>query len=167
VPDKKHPDYHGKLYFQDGEDGKIEVVSQITLPWSMEEIAAIMYETDLFTKWMKASDRQKVSVSMTPEPLIIGFENYITFPWPLEDRWANLISLTFMGEEEKDIVYTSFTYPKSKKLYLGSKVPRAPSGTTRFTIDESVRYFKQTEDGRVVVYELSVADFKINAPTWM
>lgn len=53
---KNPPGYEGKLYYRtDSNSGKIQIVTEIYMPWTMAEISALVYEADLTPQWVKAS----------------------------------------------------------------------------------------------------------------
>jgi hypothetical protein len=141
----KGPEYYqGKLYYRDGEDGKVQIVSEIMMPWSMAEIAALSYEVDLFPKYLKTSDRQKVHLTANPVPLVIDFTNYISFPWPLDDRWTDIKSVTYIDSES--ICFSSYSHSKGDKEFFGEKLPKKPSGAERFVVNNTARLFKKSGD---------------------
>jgi len=91
--------YQGKLFYKsDSSSGKLQVVTEIYLPWKMSEIAALVYEADLTPDWVKASDRQIVTLNSNPVPFVVSFQNLVSLPWPLDDRWGNSKGLAFVGE---------------------------------------------------------------------
>lgn len=101
---KNPPGYDGTLYYKkDSSSGKLQIVTEIYMPWKMSEIASLMYEADLTPKWVKASSRQTVKLTSNPMPYVISFTNYITFPFPLDNRWGNYKSIGFVGDNVDSI----------------------------------------------------------------
>ena len=101
---KNPPGYEGKLYYRtDSNSGKVQIVTEIYMPWTMAEISALVYEADLTPQWVKASSRQTVKLTSNPVPYIVSSTNYITFPWPLNDRWGNNKSIAFVGDSIDNI----------------------------------------------------------------
>ena len=43
------------------------------MPWTMAEVSALVYEGDLTDVWVKASDRQKVTLVSNPVPFVTSF----------------------------------------------------------------------------------------------
>lgn len=165
---KTPPGYDGTLYYKkDSSSGKIQIVTEIYMPWTMSEIAALVYEADLTPKWVKASSRQTVKLISNPVPYIVSSTNYITFPWPLDDRWGNNKSIAFVGDSIDSICQSIWSHPKKEHKFFGKKVASKPKDATTIINHQTIRYYKLAEDGRVVNYELSDADLQTTTPQYL
>ena len=123
-------------------DGKIQVVTEIHMPWTLTEISALVYEADLTINWVKASSHQKVNLVSNPAPYVVSFENRIDFPWPLDDRWGNNKALAFVGEGLDNVCQTTYSHPKHEHSFLGYKVAHKPKGVTELINKGGVRYYR-------------------------
>jgi hypothetical protein len=165
---KNPPGYNGTLYYKkDSSSGKLQIVTEIYMPWKMSEIASLMYEAELTAKWVKASSRQTVHLTSNPVPYVISFTNYITFPFPLDDRWGNYKSIGFVGDNVDSICQSIWSHSKDEKKFFGEEVAKKPSSCTTILNFQTIRYYKVAEDGRVVNYELSDVDLQTSTPQYL
>ena len=133
----------------------------------MSEIASLFYETDLAPKWIKQSDRQTVTIDSNPIPLIQSLQNFIELPWPLDDRWAYNKAIAFIGDDSQEISQFQFSHSKHEKDFFGTKISKAPKGTTMLKVKQDVRIYQQISENETLFYEISDVDFQSSSPQYI
>ena len=147
-------DHKVKVFYKIGEDGRIQTIVQMDVPWDVVTLSALFLEPDLIPVWMDQNPEfiKKMEKLREPTPLTVGIAFLVPLKWPMWDRWMIMQSITFLDPLTGGIFNVSNSIDPKAQSWFEAAVPEQPEKSVAVKANRIWKYIEATKDPKICKY---------------